>query len=79
MAMRGVRMIGIDTPSVDHIESKNLETHHQLLERDMLWLENLDLTQVSEGEYFLVALPLKFMELEASPVRAILLTDSPKR
>lgn len=69
----GVELIGIDTPSVDHINAKVLEVHHKLLEKKMTWLENLDLTGVSAGSYILVALPLKFSELEASPVRAVLL------
>jgi len=73
MKESGVRLVGIDTPSVDHIESKNLEAHHKLDECSFVWLENLDLTEVSEGNYFLVAPPIKFVELEASPVRAVLL------
>ena len=73
--------MGLDTPSVDAVDSKTLETHHQLLAQGMAWLENLDLTHVplSQGlssEFFLVALPLKLMELEASPVRAVLLRNS---
>lgn len=72
-ASLGVELIGIDTPSVDHINSKTLEVHHKLLESEMSWLENLDLTEVSEGSYLLIALPLKFAELEASPVRAVLI------
>ncbi len=74
LAAQGVVLVGIDTPSVDHINSKTLEAHHALLKGNISWLENLDLTQVSEGSYFLMALPLKFMELEASPVRAVLLS-----
>lgn len=70
---KGVGLVGIDTPSVDHTQSKNLETHHKLDELSFVWLENLDLTQVEEGNYFLVAPPIKFVELEASPVRAVLL------
>lgn len=70
---KGVRLTGLDTPSVDHIESKKLETHNQLDGYGMVWLENLDLTKVEAGDYVLVALPIKFTELEASPVRAILL------
>lgn len=70
---RGVRLLGIDAPSADHIDSKKLEAHHELDKRQMSWLENLDLTSVSSGIYFLIALPIKFMELEASPVRAVLL------
>lgn len=73
LARRNVRMIGLDTPSVDNTESKTLDAHHVLDQLNMFWLENLDLSMVKAGDYFLVALPLKFTELEASPVRAILL------
>jgi arylformamidase len=66
-------LVGLDTPSVDDINSKNLPTHQVLDQAAMVWLENLDLSQVDGGLYFLLALPLKFMELEASPVRAVLL------
>lgn len=73
LASRGVKLIGIDTPSVDQVSSKTLSAHHELVEARMSWLENLDLTSVDEGYYFLLAAPLKFMELEASPVRAVLI------
>jgi arylformamidase len=69
----GFILTGLDTPSVDHTQSKDLATHHILDRFNMCWLENLDLSAVEEGEYELIALPLKFMELEASPVRAVLL------
>lgn len=75
LSSKGTRLIGLDTPSVDHINSKTLSTHHELIKQKMSWLENLDLTNVSEGGYFLIAPPLKFMELEASPVRAVLLKN----
>jgi arylformamidase len=70
---QGIQLIGIDTPSVDPVDSKTLDTHHRLIRQKLCWLENLDLSQVSPGEYVLVALPLKLMSLEASPVRAVLL------
>ncbi len=78
LAQRGVVLVGIDTPSVDFVDSKTLDSHHALLQASMVWLENLDLTDVTTTSPahtppFLVALPLKLMELEASPVRAILL------
>ncbi|MBX9879301.1 MAG: cyclase family protein [Candidatus Obscuribacterales bacterium] len=76
LASKGTKLIGLDTPSVDHINSKTLAAHHELIKAGMCWLENLDLTSVSEGNYFLVAPPLKFMELEASPVRAVLLKQT---
>lgn len=66
-------LAGLDTPSVDETTSKTLDAHHRLVSHNICWLENLDLTNAPAGEYFLIALPLKFMELEASPVRAILL------
>lgn len=68
-----VKLIGIDTPSVDSIDSKTLEIHHTLITKGIYWLENLDLSHAKEEEYFLSALPLKLMHLEAAPVRAILL------
>ncbi|MDX2107420.1 MAG: cyclase family protein [Candidatus Melainabacteria bacterium] len=70
-----VKLVGIDTPSVDPSDSKGLETHHALHKCKMSWLENLDLTHAKAGFYTLIALPLKFSELEASPVRAILLKN----
>ena len=73
---KGVKLIGLDTPSVDAVDSKSLPAHHALIQHNMSWLENLDLTVAPEGMYFLVALPLKLSEMEASPVRAALLTLS---
>lgn len=78
LGKRGVKLVGLDTPSVDAIDSKALETHHALLKANIYWLENLDLTQLilnpaQPETYFLSAAPLKLMELEAAPVRAVLL------
>ncbi len=76
LAERGVTLMGLDTPSVDHVDSKTLETHHAMLMAGMVWLENLDLTHAPEGTAFLIAPPLRFTRLEASPVRAVLLVES---
>jgi arylformamidase len=65
-------LIGIDTPSVDPANSGDLPCHHQLLARNLRVLENLVLDDVPEGDYELIALPLKLMRSDASPVRAIL-------
>ncbi len=67
-----LRLIGIDTPSVDPANSQDLPCHHQLLTRDLRVLENLVLDDVPEGDYELIALPLKLMRADASPVRAVL-------
>ncbi len=72
LAARGVRLIGIDTPSVDPADSKVLDSHQQLRRHDLRVLENLVLDDVPAGDYELIALPLKLQGACASPVRAIL-------
>ncbi len=71
----GVCLVGIDTPSVDPADSKGLPAHHALARRGIVNLENLVLAGVPEGRYFLVALPLALVGMDASPVRAVLLPD----
>ena len=72
LAARGVRLVGIDSQSVDPATSKTLDSHHVLLKHDLRVLENLVLDAVPEGDYELIALPLKLAQACASPVRAIL-------
>ncbi|MDC8786065.1 arylformamidase [Roseateles koreensis] len=72
LAQQGVRLIGLDTPSVDPASSKSLDSHQQLLRLNLRVLENLVLDEVAEGDYELIALPLKLSGACASPVRAIL-------
>ncbi len=69
---RGVITVGIDTPSVDLIDSKDLPSHKAILRHDMAILEGLVLAHVPAGEYELIALPLPLVGFDASPVRAIL-------
>ncbi len=71
---RGVRLIGIDTPSVDPFSSKELPAHNRFRQHDMAILEGLVLGDVPAGEYELIALPLKLVGFDASPVRAVLRT-----
>jgi arylformamidase len=71
---RGVMLVGIDTPSVDLFDSKDLPAHRAVLRHDMAILEGLDLTNVPEGSYELIALPLRLSGFDASPVRAVLRT-----
>lgn len=73
---RGVRLIGIDTPSVDLFDSKDLPAHGRFLVHDMAILEGLVLAGVPEGRYELIALPLRLVGFDASPVRAVLRTLS---
>jgi arylformamidase len=71
---RGVITVGIDTPSVDLFESKELPAHKAILRHNMSILEGLVLKDVPEGIYELIALPLPLVGFDASPVRAILRT-----
>jgi len=70
----GMKLVGIDTPSVDPFSSKELPTHHVLLEFGIRNLEGLDLSAVDAGDYELIALPLRLGDADASPVRAVLRT-----
>jgi len=72
LAERGVRLIGVDTPSLDPQESKTMDAHHRVRAHKMAILEGLILDDVRNGTYELIALPLKLNTLDASPVRAIL-------
>ncbi|MCW5766848.1 MAG: hypothetical protein KIT68_12840, partial [Phycisphaeraceae bacterium] len=68
----GVRTIGIDTPSVDLQDSKDLPAHRAIARADIAILEGLVLAHVPAGEYELIAPPLRLVGFDASPVRALL-------
>lgn len=68
----GCVLVGIDTPSVDPADSKALESHQALYQTGICVLEGIVLSEVPEGLYSLVALPLPLKGLDASPVRALL-------
>jgi arylformamidase len=72
LADHGVETLGIDTPSVDEYESRELEAHRALVDRGMTWIESLDLHGVEAGVYLMVALPLPLRGTEAAPLRALL-------
>ena len=72
LADRGVKLIGIDSASIDPADSKTLESHQVIRRRGLRVLENLLLDDVPEGDYELIALPLKLTTADASPVRAVL-------
>ncbi len=69
---QGVILLGLDVPSVDQIDSKDLPIHHALGSSGIFILESVDLTRVEPGVYELIALPLKIVGADGSPVRAIL-------
>ena len=72
LTKRGVRLVGVDAPSVDARESRTLDVHHALFDGGAYVLENLDLRGVAAGRYELVALPQRLAGLDAAPVRALL-------
>lgn len=72
LADAGVQLVGIDTASIDLADSKQLPSHQAIRRRGLRVLENLVLDAVPEGDYELIALPLKLMTADASPVRAVL-------
>jgi arylformamidase len=72
LASLGVRLIGVDSPSLDPETSKTMDAHHAVLAHDMRILEGLVLSDVPPGDYELIALPLRLQGLDSSPVRAVL-------
>jgi len=70
----GVVLVGLDLPSVDHLDSKDLPIHHALADSRIAILESLYLRNVEEGVYELVALPLKLVGADGAPARAVLLS-----
>ena len=70
----GIVLYGADAPSMDPQNSKDLAGHHALQRNNILILEGLDLSDVPDGLYELVALPLKLIDGDGSPVRAVLRT-----
>jgi arylformamidase len=72
LAAGGLRLLGVDAPSVDARHSTQLEVHHALFGGGAYVLENLDLRGVHTGHYELIALPQRLAGLDAAPVRAVL-------
>lgn len=68
----GLRLLGVDCPSVDERESKELPVHRMIFSGNACLLENLDLRRVPAGDYELSAFPMKLMGMDAAPVRAVL-------
>ncbi|WP_245926297.1 arylformamidase [Sulfoacidibacillus thermotolerans] len=72
IAQQGIRLVGIDTPSVDPASSTDLKAHQRFFAHDLRILETLFLAHVVAGDYELIALPLFLVGADASPVRAVL-------
>ncbi|MEK4228923.1 arylformamidase [Solibacillus sp. FSL H8-0538] len=69
---RGVVLVGVDCPSVDALDNKEVEAHHALYENGVHIIENLMLQDISSGLYDFIGLPLKIEGGDGAPVRAVL-------
>lgn len=70
----GICLIGTDADSIGHSDSQ-MKTHKAFLQNDVAIIENLDLSQVEAGDYYLIALPVKMGAIDGAPVRAVLIDD----
>jgi len=70
-----MKCVGIDTPSIESYECDGT-VHRELLRRGCIIIELLDLSRVKEGDYTLIALPLRLTGLDGSPARVVLLDDN---
>lgn len=71
LAQRNMLLVGTDSCSVG-ISGSQARVHREFLREGTALLEGLDLSKVPDGEYFLMAQPVKIGKAEAAPVRAVL-------
>lgn len=74
IAYRGCKLLGIDGLSIEKVGSTGA-AHRALLSQSVALLEGLNLREVDEGVYFLIAPPIKIARGEAAPARAMLICD----
>ena len=74
LGRQGTLLVGLDVPSVDAIDSKDLPVHHAMASHGIAILESLHLREAPAGQYELVALPMKVVGGDGAPVRAVLIT-----
>ena len=72
LAAARVKLVGVDAPSMDPVRAKELAVHHALGRAGIVNVENLWLDRTNAGTYELLAAPLKWMGLDAAPLRAVL-------
>lgn len=73
----GIELVGVDYLGVERFESvgKGAPTHHALLEKEIIIVEGLDLSDVPAGIYMFICLPVKLKDLDGAPSRAILIKE----
>ena len=75
LAAQGVVLLGVDVPSVDELDSKDLPIHRALYQAGITILESLFLADVTPGSYILAAFPLLISGGDAAPARAVLIEE----
>jgi len=73
LAALGVKLVGVDYYSVEQFHSGHHKTHRTLLERGIVIVEGLDLSEIAPGDYSFVCLPLRLEGLDGAPARAVLM------
>ena len=72
LVARGIGAVGIDTPSIDHGQSKNFETHVALMTNDIPAFENVaDMSALPPTGATIVALPMKIEGGSGGPLRIV--------
>jgi len=74
LANIGIRGVGTDSLGIERSQPDH-RTHTTLMSHGIIILEGLRLAEVEEGEYLLVALPLKLEGVDGAPARAVLIRD----
>ena len=72
LVSKGIKLVGVDYLSVEQFHSGHHKTHRTLLERGVVIVEGLVLSEPPAGDYDFVCLPLKLAGLDGAPARAIL-------
>jgi arylformamidase len=69
----GVELVGVDYLSIEQFHSGHHRTHRTLLEKNVVIIEGLSLSEPAPGIYELICLPLKLEGLDGAPARALLI------
>jgi arylformamidase len=70
---RGIRVVGVDFLSVEAKGAEGHPVHHTLLENGVVIIEGLNLGEVDPGNYTLSCMPLRIVDGDGGPARAVLI------
>ncbi len=73
----GIRLVGIDGPSIEAYDAPGDPVHRALLAAGVIIVENLALAGVAPGAYDLTCLPLRIAGCDGAPARVVLVTSDP--